>query len=55
MLLSVPGKVLCIVILEIFKKAVDAKLRDEQDGSSFKRYCIDQVASLRMIVEQSIE
>ena len=55
MLLSVPGKVLCRVILERLRTAVDDKLRDNQAGFRRERSCTDQIATLRIIVEQSIE
>ena len=55
MLLSVPGKVLNRVILERIKKAVDSHLRDEQAGFRQNRSCLDQIATLRIIIEQSIE
>lgn len=37
------------------KKAVDPKLRDEQAGFRINRSCSDQIASLRIIIEQSLE
>ncbi|KAK2189686.1 hypothetical protein NP493_99g00005 [Ridgeia piscesae] len=55
MLLSVPGKVLNKVILERLKTGVDAKLRDHQAGFRKDRSCTDQIATLRIIVEQSME
>ena len=55
MLLSIPGKVLSRVILERLKEAVDGRLRDEQAGFRPKRACTDQIATLRIIVEQSLE
>ena len=55
MLLSVPGKVLNRVILDRLKTGVDAKLRDHQAGFRKDRSCTDQIATLRIIVEQSIE
>ncbi len=55
MLLSVPGKVLNRVILERINTAVDPKLRDQQAGFRSNRSCMDQIATLRIIVEQSIE
>ena len=53
MLLSTSGKVLNRVLLERMKDAVDPKLRDQQAGFPRNRSCADQVASLRIIVEQS--
>ena len=55
MLLSVPGKVLNRVLLERMKEAVDPKLRDQQAGFRRNRSCADQIATLRIIVEQSLE
>ena len=55
MLLSVPGKVFNRILLERMKEAVDPKLRDQQAGFRRNRSCADQIASLRIIVEQSLE
>ena len=55
MLLSVPGKVLNRVILDRLKTVVDAKLRDHHAGFRKDRSCTDQIATLRIIVEQSME
>ena len=55
MLLSVPGKVLSRVILERLKTAVDEKLRDQQAGFRKDRSCTDQIATMRIILEQSLE
>ena len=55
MLLSVPGKVLNRVLLERMKDAVDLTLRDNQAGFRKNRSCADQIASLRIIIEQSLE
>ncbi|GFR64368.1 reverse transcriptase SR3-right [Elysia marginata] len=54
MLLSVPGKVFNRAILERLKEAVDPLLRDQQAGFRKNRSCADQIASLRIIVEQSL-
>ena len=54
-LLSVPGKVLNRVILERLKGPVDRTLRDQQAGFRPGRSCINQITTLRIIVEQSIE
>ena len=37
------------------KDAVDGKLRDQQAGFRKNRSCTDQIATLRIIVEQSLE
>ena len=55
MLLSVPGKVFNRVILERLKDAMDPIMRDEQAGFRKGRSCTDQIAALRIIVEQSLE
>ena len=52
---SCPGKVLDRVLLERMKEAVDPKLWDQQAGFRRNRSCTDQIASLRIIVEQSLE
>ena len=54
-LLSVPGKVFNRVILDRMKDTVDPYLRDQQAGFRKNRSCADQIATLRVIVEQSIE
>ena len=54
-LLSVPGKVLNIIILERMKGKVDQTLREQQAGFRQDRSCSDQIAILRVRVEQSIE
>ena len=54
-LLSVPSKIYARVILERIKSATEGILREEQAGFRSGRSCTDQIASLRIIVEQSIE
>ncbi|VDO62624.1 unnamed protein product [Schistosoma margrebowiei] len=54
-LLSAPGKAFNRVLLNRMKDAVDAKLRDQQAGFRKDRSCTDRIATLRIIVEQSIE
>ena len=54
-LLSIPSKVLSKIILERMKDTIDNVLRDEQAGFRKERSCDDQIATLRIIVEQSIE
>ena len=53
MLLSVPGKVLNRIILERLKNEVDNKLRDHQAGFRQGRGCIDHIATLRIIVDDT--
>ena len=55
MLLNMASKVFCRVILERIKTALDEKLREEQAGFRAGRSCTDQIATLRIIVEQSIK
>ncbi|VDO86398.1 unnamed protein product [Schistosoma curassoni] len=54
-LLSVPGKVFDRVLLNRMKDAVDTQLRHQQAGFRKNRSCTDQIATLRIVVEQSIE
>ena len=54
-LLSLPSKVLARIILERMKTAIDANLRDEQAEFRCGRSCTDQIATLRIMIEQSIE
>ncbi|CAH8556054.1 unnamed protein product [Schistosoma curassoni] len=54
-LLSIPGKVFNRVLLNRMKDAVDAQLRDQQGIFRKDRSCTDQIATLRIIVEQSVE
>ena len=53
--LSVTGKVLNRVILHRLNTGVDAKSRDQQAGFRKHRSCTDQITTLRIIVEQSME
>ena len=55
MLFSVQGKVFNRIMLERLKTAVDKKLRDHQAGFRKERSCIDQITTLRIIIEQSLE
>ena len=55
MLLNMASKVFYRVILERIKIALDEKLREEQAGFRAGRSCMDQIATLRIIIEQSIE
>ncbi|VDP51588.1 unnamed protein product [Schistosoma curassoni] len=54
-LLSIPGKVFNRVLLNRTKDSVDAQLRDRQAGLSNDQSYADQITTLRIIVEQSIE
>ena len=44
-----------LVVTNTVKASVDPKLRDQQAGFRRNRSCADQIASLRIIVEQSLE
>ena len=55
MLLSVPSNILTRIILERLKKALDKTLREEQAGFRQDRSCKDHIATLRIIIEQSLE
>nr|KAG5689255.1 hypothetical protein BaRGS_006375 [Batillaria attramentaria] len=55
MLLSIPGKVLTRIILERLKTALDKTLREEQAGFRNDRSCTDNIATMRIIIEQSLE
>ena len=54
-LLSLPSKIFTRIILERIRAAVDKKLRDEQAGFRTGRSCVDQIATLRIIIEPSME
>ncbi|XP_059139388.1 uncharacterized protein LOC131927649 [Physella acuta] len=54
-LLSIPSKILTRAILIKMKEAVDLKLREEHAGFRKERSYSDQIATLRIIVEQTIE
>ena len=55
MLLSTAGKVLNRIILERLKVELDKQLQNKQAGFWKKRSCTDQIATLRIIMEQSLE
>ena len=55
MLLSIASKILCRVLLNRMKGAVDCKLSDEQARFRKGWSCTDHIATLRIIVEQSVE
>ena len=54
-LLSIPSKVLTRVILGRIKDAIDKDLRDEQAGFRKEISCTDQIPTLRVIIEQTLE
>ncbi len=55
MLLSIPSKVLSKVLLARIDEAIDKKLREEQAGFRKGRGCIDQIFTLRNIIESCAE
>ncbi|GCB78092.1 hypothetical protein scyTo_0016784 [Scyliorhinus torazame] len=55
MLLSVPGKVLYHIILDRMKGAVEDILRDNQAKFHHGRSCVNQIATLQITIEQSLE
>jgi hypothetical protein len=55
MLLSIPGKVLTRIILERLKTAIERTLRDEQAGFRQDRSCTDHIATMQIIIKQSLE
>ena len=54
-LLSIPGKVFNRIMLNKLKDIVDPKLRDNQAGFLKNRSCVDQITTLRLTGEQSLE
>ena len=54
-LLSVPGKVFCIVLSRRLQQSIDNQLREQQAGFRQGRSCNEQIFVLRSIIEQSIE
>ena len=54
-LLSVPSKIFCRILLKRIDKAIDFTLREEQAGFRRGRGCVDQIFTLRNILEQSLE
>lgn len=54
-LLSVPGKVFCSVLLRRLKAAVELRLRENQAGFRQGRSCIEQIFTLRNVIEQCVK
>jgi len=54
-LLSIPSKVFTRILLNRIKKHVNQRLRKEQAGFRPNRSCIDQINTLRIIIEQCTE
>lgn len=55
MLLSIPSKVFCRIILDRIQTALDDQLRKEQAGFRKDKSCTDHIATLRIIIEQCVE
>ena len=55
MLLTVASKVLHKIALERMKDTLEGRLWDEQAGFRKERSCCDQIATVRIIVEQTLE
>ena len=54
-LLSIPGKVFCTILLHRLHDSVEATLHDEQAGFRRLRSCVEQIFTLRKIIEQYAE
>ena len=54
-LLSIPSKVFNQVLLNRMRDAIHTHLRDQQAGFRKDRSCTDQIATLLIVVEQSLE
>ena len=54
-LLSMPSKIVCRVLLNRIEGDIDVNLRQEQSGFRRGNGCMDQIFSLRNIIEQSTE
>jgi hypothetical protein len=54
-LMSTPGKVFSRILLNRIQIAVDATLRENQAGFRKGRSCLEQIFTLRNIIEQSSE
>jgi len=52
---SVPGKVFNRIALERLKYEINRWLRDQPAGFRPNKSCVDQIATLHIIVEQSLE
>ena len=55
MLLNMASKVFCRVMLERIMTALDGKRREEQTGFRAGRSCTNQTATLRIIVQRSMD
>jgi hypothetical protein len=52
-LLSVPSKIMTTVILNRIREKIDQRLKKEQAGFRKNHSCVDQINTLRIIIEQS--
>jgi len=52
--LVIASKILSRIVLDRIKSTLDSLLRDEQAGFRCERSCTDQIATLRIIIEQSL-
>ena len=55
LLLSIPGKILNRIILKRLKSSLDKTLRDEQASFRQDRSYTNHIATMRIIIEQSLE
>lgn len=53
-LLSIPAKAFNSILLDRMTDVLDPQLRDQQAGFRKVRSCIDHIATLRIILEQSL-
>ena len=54
-IMSIPSKLLSIIILQRLQQKLDQHLRDEQHGFRPGRSCADLIFTVRMVVEDSKE
>jgi hypothetical protein len=54
-LLSVPSKIMTTVILNRMREKIDQRLKKEQAGFRKNHSCVDQINTLRIIIEQNNE
>ncbi|VDP20061.1 unnamed protein product [Heligmosomoides polygyrus] len=54
-LLSIPGKVFCLILLNRLRAAVDERLREEQCGFRGARPCSEQIFTLRNVIDQCMK
>lgn len=55
MLLVIASKTITRAIQEGMKEAIEPKLRDEQTGFRAERSCCEQIATMWILIEQSLE